>query len=538
MRDAGRTLRRRLGRHAFGQGVPGQGDPDHGVLGYGTVTSVFLGLAAIAAAVADLHVTALHPWTDLTRFGAGFLRPDLAAVGLRALTLTVAFAVVGVGLGALTGLAASLVFARSRAARVVAAGLRSIHELFWALILAQVTGLSATTGVLAVAIPYAGIFAKVYAEMIEEMDRAPERALPAGTSALSRFLFVRLPVLAGSLRAYTLYRLECGLRSTLVLGFVGIPTLGFDLDGYFKDGYYREAAALILAFYALIATRGLWARAATLPVLVAGSVVALATLTTSYPGDPVGARLARFGHALIPRPLRDHAPASLETWRALATWAGALARDAIVPGTVETLVLSQLAAALAAAAALVLFPAISQRFSGPVGRVAARATLILLRGTPEYVFAYILLQLLGPSMLPAVLALGLHNGGIIGTLMGRHADALTYRRDAPGPLDLYAYETLPRLYGQFLALVLYRTEIIVREGAIVGILGVRTLGYHIDAALDDQKLDAALVLLGATAALSLAIDAGSRALRRRLRIEAMPVRSTSGPPAADRERFR
>ena len=518
-----------IARRRFGRIVPGHGLLDSGRLNYGTVTWVFLGLAAAAVAVADLHVAALHPWADLARFGAGFLRPDFAAIGLRALSLTVAFAVVGVGLGSLVGLAASLVFARSRIVRVVAAGLRSIHELFWALILAQVSGLSATTGVLAVAIPYAGIFAKVYAEMSEEMDRAPERAVPRATGTLSRFLFVRAPILAGSFRSYTLYRLECGLRSTLVLGFVGIPTLGFDLDGFFKDGYYREAAALILAFYALIATRGMWARPATLPLLIPASLLALVTLTTSYPGDPVGVRLARFGHALIPHPLRDGAPGAWSTLHAVTQWAGALLSGAIVPGTLTTLVLSQLAALLAAALALLFFPAISQRFSGPLGRVAARATLILLRGTPEYVLAYILLQLLGPSMLPAVLALGLHNGGIIGTLMGRHADALAYRRDAPGPFDLYSYETLPRLYGQFLALVFYRYEIIVREGAIVGILGVRTLGFHIDAALDDQRLDAALVLLLATAALSLAIDAGSRALRRRLRIEAMPVRLARNP---------
>ena len=511
-------VRRRFGRIVPGHGALGSGGPS-----YGMVTLVFLGLAAVALAVADLHVAALHPWADLARFGAGFLRPDFAAIGLRALTLTVAFAVVGVGFGSLVGLAASLVFARSRTVRVLAAGLRSIHELFWALILAQVTGLSATTGVLAVAIPYAGIFAKVYAEMSEEMDRAPERAVPRAAGTLSRFLFVHAPILAGSFRSYTLYRLECGLRSTLVLGFVGIPTLGFDLDGFFKDGYYREAAALILAFYALIATRAIWARPATLPLLIPASLLALVTLTTSYPGDPVGVRLARFEHALIPHPLRDDVLGA-STPHAVALWAGALLSGAIVPGTIATLVLSQLAALLAAALALLFFPAISQRFSGPVGRVAARATLILLRGTPEYVLAYILLQLLGPSMLPAALALGFHNGGIIGTLMGRHADALAYRRDAPGAFDLYLYETLPRLYGQFLALVLYRYEIIVREGAIVGILGVRTLGFHIDAALDDQRLDAALVLLLATAALSLAIDAGSRALRRRLRIETMPVR--------------
>ncbi len=489
--------------------------------GYGAVTCAFLALAAGCALVADLHVAALHPWADLLAFGAGFLRPDLAAITLNAIVLTVAFAVVGVGLGACVGLALSLVFARSRAVRVLAAGMRSIHELFWALLLLQITGISATTGVLALAIPYAGIFAKVYAEIMEEADLSAERALPSGTTTLARFAFVRAPLLSQAFRSYLLYRLECGMRSTLILGFIGVPTIGFDLETYFNQGDYRQVAALILAFYALIATRGLWARPKTLPFLVAGSLIALATMVTSLTGDPIGARLLRFGAAIVPKPLRDHTGLF---W----PWLWDILRHQVAPGLIATIVLSQLAATLAAVSALVLFPAISQRFSGPVGRLAGRGFLIALRGTPEFVFAYILLQLFGPSMLPAVLALGVHNGGIIGFLMGRHADQLLYRRDAPRRLDLYAYETLPRLYGQFMALVLYRYEIIVRESAILGILGVRTLGYYVNADFYEFKFDQAMVVLLATAALSFAIDAASREVRRRLRIDVLPTRLAGG----------
>src|SRR3954467_15965202 len=46
-------------------------------------------------------------------------------------------------------------------------------------------------------------------------------------------------------------------------------------------------------------------------------------------------------------------------------------------------------------------------------------------------------------MLPAILALTIHNAGIIGYLMGRHADTLDYRPDAPTGANLYFYETLP-----------------------------------------------------------------------------------------------
>jgi phosphonate transport system permease protein len=106
---------------------------------------------------------------------------------------------------------------------------------------------------------------------------------------------------------------------------------------------------------------------------------------------------------------------------------------------------------------------------------------------------------------------------------------LEYRRDAPSGVNLYCYETVPRLYGQFLAYALYRWEIILRESAIFGILGVATLGYYIDAAISEFRLDVAVVLILVTALLSMAVDAFSRGLRRRLRIDTMPTRLSEAP---------
>src|SRR3982074_1405497 len=229
-------------------------------LGYRSVTGLFLLVAAGALALSDLAVSALNPWAEMRRLASGLLRPDLLSIEIMSVVWTVAFAVLGVSLGAVTGLLFALVFARSRVVRLVCAFLRSVHELFWALLLIQVFGLSPTTGILAVAIPYSGIFAKVFTEMIEEADLSAERVLPAGTSTMARFAYVRIPELAPHFWTYTLYRLECGMRSTLVLGFVGLPTIGFHLDSFFKQGYYAQAAALLMVFYVLIGTRRLWAR--------------------------------------------------------------------------------------------------------------------------------------------------------------------------------------------------------------------------------------------------------------------------------------
>ena len=83
---------------------------------------------------------------------------------------------------------------------------------------------------------------------------------------------------------------------------------------------------------------------------------------------------------------------------------------------------------------------------------------------------------------------------------------------------------MPRLYGQFLAYLLYRWELILRESAIFGILGVTTLGFYVDAAISELRLDVAVILIVATALLTAMVDALSRALRRSLRLTDLPTR--------------
>src|SRR5262245_51727799 len=159
-------------------------------LGYRSVSWLFLLIAAVALMLSDLAVSALNPWAEMRRLAAGLIRPDLFSIEMMSVVWTVAFAVLGVAIGASTGFLLALVFAQ------LCAFLRSVHELFWALLLIQIAGLSATTGILAVAIPYSGIFAKVFAEMIEEADLSAERVLPAGTSIIARFAYARIPELA------------------------------------------------------------------------------------------------------------------------------------------------------------------------------------------------------------------------------------------------------------------------------------------------------------------------------------------------------
>jgi len=239
-------------------------------------TLVFFGIAVTCVIFADIAITTVDPWRELGQLVLGIITPDFYATENlgSALLYTLAFALLGVAFGNVFGFLLALAFS-SRIVRTGCAFIRAIHELFWALIFLQIFGLSPITGILAIGIPYAGIIAKVYAEILEEADPAPLQAVPPGASTISVFLFVRLPDAWAHFRTYSMYRLECGLRSSAVLGFVGLPTLGFHLESAFKQGQYSEVWALLFLFYLIIATMRVWMKKPLLPVYLIGAALVL-----------------------------------------------------------------------------------------------------------------------------------------------------------------------------------------------------------------------------------------------------------------------
>ena len=471
----------------------------------------FAAIALIALLFADIEIGTHDPWAEMGRLFSAIFRPDFSATEALGLALgyTLAFALLGVSLACAAGFLLALAFT-SRAVRVGCALIRAVHELFWALIFLQFFGLSPLTGVLAIAIPYAGIVAKVFAEILEEADPGPLEGVPAGSGAISRFLFGRLPEAWPHFRTYALYRLECGLRSSAILGFVGLPTLGFHLESAFSEGRYPEVWALLFLFYAVIASIRLWLRRPLLPLYLLGAAALLPW------GTPLaGVDVWRFfGHDIVPAPLRNG-----EGMAAFTDWLHIVLVDQALPGVLATVQLTMIALVATGLIAFACFPLVSPLFLGRFGRLGGHIVLVVLRSTPEYLLAYMLLQLWGPSMLPAIVALALHNGAIIGHLTGRFSETIALRADTPRGIDRYAFEVLPRIYRQTLALLFYRWEVILRETAILGMLGIATLGFYIDSAFADIRYDRAMLLIAVTALLNLAVDAASRAIRRRLRLQ-------------------
>jgi len=131
--------------------------------------------------------------------------------------------------------------------------LRSIPEIVWALLFVRAVGLGPTAGVLAIAITYAGMLGKVYAEIFESVDPLPARALlGAGASRLQSFAYGVLPQASGEMLSYTVYRWECAVRASVVMGFVGAGGLGQQMDLSIRMFAGGEVASMLLTFLSLV----------------------------------------------------------------------------------------------------------------------------------------------------------------------------------------------------------------------------------------------------------------------------------------------
>ena len=148
---------------------------------------------------------------------------------------------------------ATLPFCVRQLLRWVLVGLRSIPELVFALLLVRIFGLGPTAGVVAIALSYSGMLAKVYAEIIESSnDHASHALMKNGASRLQVFLYGTLPQCSHELLSYTIYRWECAIRSASIMGIIGAGGLGQQLDAALKMLESGEVVTILIVFMLLV----------------------------------------------------------------------------------------------------------------------------------------------------------------------------------------------------------------------------------------------------------------------------------------------
>ncbi|MDI6934803.1 ABC transporter permease [Serratia sp. Se-PFBMAAmG] len=258
-----------------------------------TLPRVLLTVLALAVLWPGLRLSELNPGVllqaenrqQIASFTSAFWPPahdaDFLELLYQSTLQTLAVATAGMALALLLAIPTSLLASRALSLRAASRGgragiasrllrlpvrgllifLRSVPEIVWALLFVRAVGLGPTAGVLAIAITYSGMLGKVYAEIFESVDQRPGHALlQAGSGRLAAFFYGILPSAAAEVVSYTVYRWECAVRASVVMGFVGAGGLGQQIDLSMRMFAGGEVASMLLAFLGLVLLADLLSR--------------------------------------------------------------------------------------------------------------------------------------------------------------------------------------------------------------------------------------------------------------------------------------
>lgn len=197
-------------------------------------------------------------------FLQGFAPPDLEPAFLRRAGVAALETLAMSALGTLLAVAAGLALALPAAGRFGSAAraatramlnvLRSVPELVWASVLLVAAGLGPLGGTLALAFHTSGVLGRLFADALENAEKAPETALRTnGSGPMAAFLYATLPQTLPQMLSYTLYRWENNIRAAAILGVVGAGGIGQMLKYHLSLFQMPSAATVIVVMLVMVA---------------------------------------------------------------------------------------------------------------------------------------------------------------------------------------------------------------------------------------------------------------------------------------------
>lgn len=185
--------------------------------------------------------------------------------------VTMQIAIMGTFYALLAALPLSFLMARNTGTRGVAGLLRgalsfirSVPEIVWGLLFVPTFGPGPMGGVMAILLHNIGVLGKLIAEIVESSDKETQEAIvAAGGNKVQAIRLAILPEILPNILSQYFYRLEVGVRTSLILGMIGAGGIGNLLFIDFKVFNYRAVLVEILTMMVLvwlIDVAGAWVR--------------------------------------------------------------------------------------------------------------------------------------------------------------------------------------------------------------------------------------------------------------------------------------
>lgn len=215
----------------------------------------FLGKLVGAGQATTPAYLQLDRWTDTVGLAVETLAMSVLAIGLAVVgaLLTFMAAARNMTSGELALSRSPVWKATFYIVRVVYIFTRGVPELIWAMLLVFFFSPGILPGAIALALHNFGILGKLSAEVVEDMDARPIRALRStGARGFQIVAYGVLPQVLPQFLTYSLYRWEVIIRTTVVVGFVSAGGLGREFRLHMSWFQYTDVMLLLIWYLLLV----------------------------------------------------------------------------------------------------------------------------------------------------------------------------------------------------------------------------------------------------------------------------------------------
>lgn len=159
----------------------------------------------------------------------------------------------------------------------------------------------------------------------------------------------------------------------------------------------------------------------------------------------------------------------------------------------------------------------------PVVPRIGKFILNVLRSFPELVYAIIFIRVVGPGAFAGVLAIGVHQIGMLGKLFTEEMEAMDetaveacHAAGANG-VQTFFYARIPELMSIYVSLILNHFEIGVRSASTLGLVGAGGIGATLIFAIQGRRWDRVSIVLLSIIVTVFALDVLTGYIRKKLR---------------------
>ena len=355
--------------------------------------------------------------------------------------------------------------------------IRSIHETIWGLLLIQIYGINFSIGIIAICIPYTAINAKVFSEQIENINLKTIESINQinGKKFSSLITLLWSPVIE-IFKNFGLYRLECAIRSTALLGLFGMGGIGTSIFLSFQTLNFRELWTYLWGLAFLI--------------IISKEIFKKINITNISKKFSIILGIILFCFSLLSLSfflyfILTNNEINFDSINNIFESGFYIISYDFIKLIIDTIILSLLATGIT-----ISFPPIFILvLNNKIGFFIIRSAAFLLRLIPPPLLILVLLMFNDPSISLAALTLGLHNAAITSKLLFTNL----YSQDNKHYIAIKSLGVSKRtswLFGLFvkqaksyLTYCASRSDIIIRETAILGVIGSVGLGWQLQESL-------------------------------------------------------